>query len=80
MKIPLGKNQKQLNITTKLKTESFYKFQTFAEWSRYFFFLGALNLWAAGFFAFYGSGELQPWAVSNNCKTEKELDRAISKN
>lgn len=51
-------------------------FQTFAEWSSYFFLLCALNAWATGLFAFCGSGELQPWAAPDYCEKTDTSDQS----
>lgn len=46
--------------------------QSATEWSRYFFALCAINVWASFIFAIFGSGELQKWAVTDDSRKEDE--------
>lgn len=48
------------------------------QWSIYFLLLSVFNLWGGVVFLKYGSGEIEPWAVSTshetNCEQQKEKD------
>lgn len=37
-----------------------------AQWSKYFLLLSTLNLWGGIVFYKYGSGKVEPWAVSTH--------------
>lgn len=50
--------------------------QSATEWRRYFFALCAINVWASFIFAIFGSGELQTWAVTDECHGEDEKENS----